>query len=103
MPFANLPHAHSNMKPLTQVLAQFVNELRGARRKQIYILCHARLRDVGIDRLSAKHDDIITVAQKFKNHLMDRDQRQWLIHHKLLKGQNVRFKHQRSPEVYDEC
>src|SRR5260370_36313126 len=79
------------MKMLAQMFAQLFSKFERARGNQIDVLTHARLADIGINSLCTKHNCIIAPAQKLEHSVMNRRQRQWFAHGKLLecKGSGV--------------
>jgi len=61
---------HRDMEPRTQVFSQFLGELFGVRREEVYVLRHARLVHISIDGLSAEHDRVVAAAQKLQHRIL---------------------------------
>src|SRR5438105_14880054 len=73
--------------------ARGFSEFGRARGNQIDVLTHARLVYISVDRLSSEDDGIVTSAQEFEHCVMDRRQRQWFAHGKLLEGKSTPIEH----------
>src|SRR5438477_11306308 len=73
--------------------ARGFSEFGRARGNQIDILTHARLVYISVDGLCSEDDGIVTSAQEFEHGIMNRRQRQWFVHGKLLEGKSTRIEH----------
>jgi len=61
----DLSYTHCSMELLMQVGSQLLRQRFSPGRKQVKVLRHAWLINVGIDRLRTAHDRVIATAQKF--------------------------------------
>src|SRR5260370_4224295 len=99
--FRNHADTNSNVKPVAEVYAYLFRKLSGARRHQIDVLSHTRLRDVRIHRGGPEHNDIVAPAQEIEHCFVYRRQRQRFAHGKLLKCKRSGVQHRR--RLYDHC
>ena len=81
------------MKALTQILAEFFGKFGRPRGNQIDVLTHARLVYISVDGLCSEDNGIVTSAQELQHGVMNRRQRQWFAHGKLLEGKSTRVEH----------
>jgi hypothetical protein len=88
--------AHGDSKPAADERLDLARKLVRARRQNINIVRHARVVDVGVDRLRTAEHGIIPATEELQHSVVDCRQRQHFARGKLAKRQAAVAEHEKS-------
>ena len=92
-PFADLAHAHGDMKLRVEMVAKLIGDFGRARAGHVHVLRHSRFVHVGVDCLRPEQDHILRVPQKLQDCAVDGSQGKGFLHDEFRERQSAVAQH----------